>query len=130
MYLGCSVRNQDVFIVQSGSETYSRYINICTYIRINDHIMELLILISACKMGSARRITGISTLSLVDLFFSRHAILPILKAKQNEKTTRRHCRKNDRKSPHNGRRSPRNNNGPPRLPNARLLLHPRRQSLC
>ena len=26
--------------------------------RINDHIMELLILISACKMGSAKRITG------------------------------------------------------------------------
>lgn len=28
------------------------------YRRINDHIMELLILISACKMGSAKRITG------------------------------------------------------------------------
>src|ERR1700676_5350634 len=26
--------------------------------RINDHVMELLILISACKMGSAKRITG------------------------------------------------------------------------
>ena len=33
-------------------------------IRINDHIMELLILISACKMGSARRITG--TILLVE----------------------------------------------------------------
>jgi phosphoribosylpyrophosphate synthetase len=28
------------------------------HVSINDHIMELLILISACKMGSAKRITG------------------------------------------------------------------------
>jgi len=41
-----SVRNQDVFIIQSGSS------------KINDVIMELLIMISACKGGSARSITG------------------------------------------------------------------------
>ncbi|EEB09744.2 ribose-phosphate pyrophosphokinase [Schizosaccharomyces japonicus yFS275] len=42
-----SVRDQDVFIIQSGSKT------------VNDSLMELLILISACKGGSARRITAV-----------------------------------------------------------------------
>ena len=41
-----SIREKDVFIVQSGSP------------KINDSIMELLILISACKGGSANKITG------------------------------------------------------------------------
>ncbi|KAL8830384.1 MAG: hypothetical protein Q9191_001461 [Dirinaria sp. TL-2023a] len=41
-----SIRNQDVFIVQSGSS------------KINDSVMELLIMISACKGGSAKSITG------------------------------------------------------------------------
>lgn len=41
-----SVREKDVFIVQSGSP------------KINDTIMELLIMISACKGGSATKITG------------------------------------------------------------------------
>ncbi|KKZ62271.1 ribose-phosphate pyrophosphokinase [[Emmonsia] crescens] len=45
--IGVSVRNQDVFIVQSGSS------------KINDSVMELLIMISACKGGSAKSITGI-----------------------------------------------------------------------
>ena len=44
--IGTSIREQDVFIVQSGSK------------RINDSVMELLIMISACKGGSARSITG------------------------------------------------------------------------
>ncbi|EEP81393.1 ribose-phosphate pyrophosphokinase 1 [Uncinocarpus reesii 1704] len=44
--IGVSVRNQDVFIVQSGSS------------KINDSVMELLIMISACKGGSAKSITG------------------------------------------------------------------------
>jgi ribose-phosphate pyrophosphokinase len=43
-----SVRDKDVFIVQSGSPT------------INDTIMELLIMISACKGGSANKVTGTS----------------------------------------------------------------------
>lgn len=42
-----SIREKDVFVVQSGSS------------KINDSIMELLILISACKGGSANKITGI-----------------------------------------------------------------------
>jgi phosphoribosylpyrophosphate synthetase len=41
-----SVREKDVFVVQSGSS------------RINDSIMELLIMISACKGGSANKVTG------------------------------------------------------------------------
>ena len=44
--IGTSIRNQDIYIVQSGSR------------RINDSIMELLIMISACKGGSAKSITG------------------------------------------------------------------------
>ena len=43
-----SIRDQDVFIVQSGST------------KINDSVMELLIMINACKGGSARSITGLS----------------------------------------------------------------------
>ncbi|KAI5866470.1 phosphoribosyl pyrophosphokinase [Durotheca rogersii] len=42
-----SVRDKDVFVVQSGSPT------------INDTIMELLIMISACKGGSASKITAV-----------------------------------------------------------------------
>lgn len=41
-----SIREKDVFVVQSGSS------------KMNDSIMELLILISACKGGSANKITG------------------------------------------------------------------------
>ncbi|KAL8372396.1 hypothetical protein RB595_001951 [Gaeumannomyces hyphopodioides] len=42
-----STRDKDVFVVQSGSP------------RINDTIMELLIMISACKGGSASKITAV-----------------------------------------------------------------------
>ncbi|CAG8571380.1 13513_t:CDS:2 [Funneliformis caledonium] len=45
--IGCSVRNEDVYIIQSGSNN------------INDHLMELLIMISACKGSSASRITAV-----------------------------------------------------------------------
>ncbi|KAL1961939.1 hypothetical protein VTN77DRAFT_768 [Rasamsonia byssochlamydoides] len=45
--IGVSVRNQDVYIVQSGSS------------KINDSLMELLIMISACKGGSAKSITAV-----------------------------------------------------------------------
>ncbi|KAI9317346.1 phosphoribosyltransferase-like protein [Zopfochytrium polystomum] len=45
--LGVSVRGEDVYIIQSGSST------------INDHLMELLIMINACKMSDARRITAV-----------------------------------------------------------------------
>ncbi|KAJ1511444.1 hypothetical protein HMI54_000808, partial [Coelomomyces lativittatus] len=45
--LGLSVRNQDVFIIQSGSST------------INDHLMELLMTINSCRISDAARITAI-----------------------------------------------------------------------
>ncbi|RKP03994.1 hypothetical protein CXG81DRAFT_8820 [Caulochytrium protostelioides] len=45
--LGCSVRDEDVFIIQSGSTS------------TNDHLFELLIMINACKIASARRITAV-----------------------------------------------------------------------
>lgn len=45
--IGVSVRDEDVYIVQSGSDS------------INDHIMELLIMISGCKGGSANKITAV-----------------------------------------------------------------------
>ncbi|KAJ5984689.1 hypothetical protein N7481_006788 [Penicillium waksmanii] len=45
--INTSVRNQDVYIVQSGSS------------KINDSVMELLIMISACKGGSAKSITAV-----------------------------------------------------------------------
>lgn len=45
--IGESVRDEDVFIIQSGCG------------EINDNLMELLILINACKTASARRITAV-----------------------------------------------------------------------
>jgi ribose-phosphate pyrophosphokinase len=42
-----SVRGQDVFIIQSGCG------------KVNDNLMELLIMISACKMACARQITAV-----------------------------------------------------------------------
>lgn len=45
--IGESVRDEDVYIVQSGCG------------EINDHLMELLIMINACKTASARRITAV-----------------------------------------------------------------------
>ena len=45
--IGVSVRDEDVYIIQSGLPA------------INDHIMELLILISACRGGSALKITAV-----------------------------------------------------------------------
>ena len=47
LYLTSSVRNDDVFLIQSGSDT------------INDHLMELLVMVQACRMASAGRITAV-----------------------------------------------------------------------
>lgn len=43
--LGCSVRDKDVYILQSGSMT------------TNDHLMEVLIMVGAAQLASARKIT-------------------------------------------------------------------------
>lgn len=48
MAIGESVRDEDVFILQSGAPG-----------DINDGLMELLIMINACKTASARRITAV-----------------------------------------------------------------------
>lgn len=45
--IGVSIRDEDVYIIQSGLTD------------INNHIMELLILISACRGGSASKITAV-----------------------------------------------------------------------
>jgi ribose-phosphate pyrophosphokinase len=45
--IGESVRGEDVYIVQTGSG------------EINDHLMELLIMINACKIASACRVTAV-----------------------------------------------------------------------
>lgn len=70
-----SIREKDVFVVQSGSS------------KINDSIMELLILISACKGGSANKITGalfqvpilyhVMSIAFTDSLCSCPTILPI-----------------------------------------------------
>ncbi|KAF2861553.1 ribose-phosphate pyrophosphokinase [Piedraia hortae CBS 480.64] len=58
--IGESVREKDVFIVQSGGGM------------VNDHLMELLITISACKTASAKRVTAV-----MPLFpYSRQSDLP------------------------------------------------------
>ena len=58
-----SVRDQDVFIVQSGSQ------------KINDSVFELLIMVSACKGGSSKSITG----TLDPIIYSSDIILIELK---------------------------------------------------
>ncbi|KAJ5888566.1 hypothetical protein N7495_008607 [Penicillium taxi] len=59
-----SVREKDVYIIQSGGG------------KVNDHLMELLITISACKTASARRVTAV-----LPLFpYSRQSDIPYDKA--------------------------------------------------
>lgn len=59
-----SVRGKDVYIIQSGGG------------KINDHFIELCIMISACKTGSAKRVTAV-----LPLFpYSRQPDLPYNKA--------------------------------------------------
>ena len=45
--IGESVRGEDVYIIQSGCR------------EVNDHLMELLIMINACKIASAARVTAV-----------------------------------------------------------------------
>ncbi len=45
--IGESVRGEDVYIIQSGSG------------EVNDNLMELLIMINACKTASASRVTAV-----------------------------------------------------------------------
>lgn len=59
-----SVRGKDVFIIQSGGGA------------VNDHVVELCIMISACKTGSAKRVTAVTPL----FPYSRQPDLPYRKA--------------------------------------------------
>ncbi|KCV67680.1 ribose-phosphate pyrophosphokinase [Fonticula alba] len=59
-----SVRGEDVYIVQTGKGA------------VNDHIMELVIMISACKMASSRRVT---------------AVIPYMPYSKQSKKKRRNC---------------------------------------
>jgi ribose-phosphate pyrophosphokinase len=55
-----SVRGKDVYIIQSGGG------------KVNDHLMELLIVISACKTASAKKVTAV-----LPLFpYSRQSDIP------------------------------------------------------
>lgn len=59
-----SVRGKDVYIIQSGGG------------KVNDHLIDLCIMISACKTGSAKRVTAV-----LPLFpYSRQPDLPYNKA--------------------------------------------------
>jgi len=59
-----SVREKDVYIIQSGGG------------KVNDHLMELLITISACKTASAKRVTAV-----LPLFpYSRQSDIPYNKS--------------------------------------------------
>ncbi|KAK7920198.1 ribose-phosphate pyrophosphokinase [Apiospora marii] len=59
-----SVRGKDVYIIQSGGG------------KVNDHFMDLCIMVSACKTGSAKRVTAV-----LPLFpYSRQPDLPYNKA--------------------------------------------------
>lgn len=59
-----SVRGKDVFVIQSGCG------------RVNDHLVELLITISACKTASARRVTAV----LPHFPYSRQSDIPYNKS--------------------------------------------------
>ena len=48
--IGASVRDEDVFVLQTGNSPN---------VDPNDCLMELLIIINACKTASARRITAV-----------------------------------------------------------------------
>jgi ribose-phosphate pyrophosphokinase len=63
-----SVRGKDVYIIQTGFGGNGS--------RLNDHFMDLCIMISACKTGSARRVTAV-----LPLFpYSRQPDLPYKKS--------------------------------------------------
>jgi ribose-phosphate pyrophosphokinase len=57
--IGSSVRDEDVFVLQTGNSPH---------VDPNDALMELLIILSACKTASARRITAV----IPSFPYSRH----------------------------------------------------------
>ena len=63
--IGESVRGEDVYIIQSG-KVDSQFFHLNVIIinsgcgEVNDNLMELLIMINACKIASAERVTAVS----------------------------------------------------------------------
>ena len=118
-----SIREKDVFVVQSGSR------------RINDSIMELLILISACKGGSANKITGqpspACTLELPHLtLFSRPPLFSLQSTVKEKISPRRDHSSHACESAQCSRHQPRHHNRFACLPDARFLQMPRGQPTC
>jgi ribose-phosphate pyrophosphokinase len=68
-----SVRGKDVYIVQTGS---SGGVPTTGGDKVNDHLMELCIMVSACKIGSAKRITAV----IPHFPYSRQPDIPYNKA--------------------------------------------------
>lgn len=64
--LETSVREKDVFILQTGAGN------------VNDYLIELLLMISACKMASAKKINVIMPL----FFYSRQMDMPLVKSRE------------------------------------------------
>lgn len=74
--IGESVRGEDVYIIQSGSG------------EINDNLMEMLIMINACKIASASRVTAVIPCfpyarqdkkdKVILIFFNTHSLTLVL----------------------------------------------------
>lgn len=70
--IGESVRDEDVFIIQTGCNS------------INDHLMELLIMINACKTASARRVSSLAPRYIAKCGedYSSHSVVSICSSGQ------------------------------------------------
>ena len=97
-----SIRGADMFIVQSACDPVDR------------NLMELLIMINAARLASAKRITAV----IPWYFYARQD----KKSRPREPITRAPRRRHAAV----GGRRPRAHDGPPRRPGAGLLPHPRR----
>ena len=95
-----SIRGSDVFIVQSGNPP------------VNDHLVELLIMIQAAKLASAKRITAV-----VPWF-------PYSRQDKKSRTARADHGQARRRCARGRRRRPRRHDGPPRRPDPGLLHVP------
>jgi ribose-phosphate pyrophosphokinase len=77
-HIETSIRNQHVFIIQSGSS------------RMNDSVIELLIMCSACNGGSAKSITGMFFRSSPSPFLTYLAVMPYFPySRQSKKKSHR-----------------------------------------
>ena len=101
---------------------------------INDSVMELLIMISACEGGSAKSVTGtrisyrsLSHHPLTVPVQSCHAVFPLLAPVEEEAAPRSYHSSHGSEPPPYLRRRSRNHRRPPCVTDAGLLQVPRRQ---